>query len=69
LRAGHDDISGSLLGSGSAATTDASGNPVIPAGAYGAASDPVTLSLYWEEGSAPVVDRSLIVKTTLVEDT
>jgi hypothetical protein len=31
--------------------------------------DEVTLHLYWEEGTDPVVDRSLIVKTTLVEDT
>ena len=66
LNSGHTGLAGELLGTGTAATTDESGNIQIPAGAYGTAADPVTLSLYWEEGTDPIVDRSLIVKTTLV---
>jgi hypothetical protein len=54
---------------GTDGTTDASGNFVWPGSGFsGAVSDPATVALYWEEGSDPVVDRSLIVKTTLVED-
>ena len=51
-------------------TTDANGVFVRPASdaSLGAPNDQVTLHLYWEEGTDPIVDRSLIVKTTLVED-
>ena len=68
---GHDNLTGTILGAGIAGTTSDAGvfvpNGTIDSGETGAAvSDPVTLSLYWEEGN-PAVDRSLIVKTTLVE--
>jgi len=70
--AGQTTLTGNVLGSGVAGTTDASGN-FTPDGPNDWDSSPVDtagmLSLYWEEGSDPVVDRSLIVKTTLVEDT
>jgi len=67
---GHSTLTGTWRGAGVAGTTDASGN-FTPDGSpsLGTASDEVTLHLYWEEGSEPVVDRSLIVKTTLVADT
>jgi hypothetical protein len=64
LTAGISDLGGDILSSGTNGTTNASGVFQHPAGAYGALNDPVTLSLYWEEGN-PAVDRSLIVKTTL----
>ena len=53
--------------SGVNGTTNASGVFQFPgAGFSGVATDPAVVGLYWTEGSDPVVDRSLIVKTTLV---
>jgi len=73
---GHTNLTGTTIGFGTDGTTDASGNFILPASDNldaefntPALNDPVTLHLYWEEGTDPVVDRSLIVKTTLVEDT
>ena len=74
VTAGHGSLNGAILGSGTNGTTDSFGNFVLPEavtlsdqGEPVAENDPVTLHLYWEEGN-PAVDRSLIVKTTLVED-
>jgi hypothetical protein len=68
ITSGHSTLDGEIITSGTGGTTDASGNFVLPAAiTTGAATDPVTLHLYFEEGSDPAVDRSLIVKTTLVE--
>jgi hypothetical protein len=68
VSAGHTGIDGLTLVSGVNATTDGSGVLQLPLPVNdGEATDPVTLALYFEEGSDPVVDRSLIVKTTLVE--
>ena len=73
ITGGHSNLTGTLLGSGTNGTTDNDGNFVLPEsvtlesdGVPPTANDPVMLHLYWEEGSDPVVDRSLIVKTTLV---
>ena len=71
---GHTNLLGDLLAAGTDGTTDASGNFVLPAEVSFstefviAANDPITLHMYWEEGSDPVVDRSLIVKTTAVAE-
>jgi hypothetical protein len=72
ITAGTDSLAGALLGSGANGTTDGSGNFVLPEGVTlnddgvpPTANDPAFLHLYWEEGN-PAVDRSLIVKTTLV---
>jgi hypothetical protein len=54
--------------SGVNGTTDSLGVFQFPGvGFAGVAADPAVVALYWEEGN-PAVDRSLIVKTTLVED-
>ena len=71
LKNGHTGIDGTLINSGLTASTSATGVLTLPElveDETGAPTTPVTLSLYWEEGTEPVVDRSLIVKTTLVED-
>jgi len=64
VRGGHG-LDGSVLQSSLAGTTDASGNLQFSAAIAGTADDPVTVSIYWEEGTDPTVDRSLIVQTTL----
>ena len=66
ITAGHTNFAGDLLDMGVNATTDSLGVPQFPHAISGLANDPVTVHLYWEEGN-PAVDRSLIVKTTLVE--
>ena len=66
---GHAVLGGEPVTYGSNGTTDGSGNFVWPgAGFAGSAADPVTVHLYWEEGTSPVLKHSLIYKTTLVED-
>lgn len=66
---GHTGLDGTVLASGTNGSTNASGVFSFPAEeTFGAVDDPVTVHLYWEEGSDPAVDRSLIVKTTLVAD-
>jgi len=75
VTAGHTTLGGSLLAVGTDGTTDASGNFVLPAavsledeGGAPAEGDPITLHLYWEEGTDPIVDRSIIIQTTATED-
>jgi hypothetical protein len=75
VTAGQADLGGTVLGVGTNGTTNGSGIFVLPEsvtlqddeGLPPSADDPVFLHLYWEEGN-PAVDRSLIVKTTLVAD-
>ena len=63
---GQTTLDSDVLASGINGTTNGSGLFVLPAPiGEGVASDPVFLHLYFEEGN-PAVDRSLIVKTTLV---
>ena len=66
IEPGHVLGAGTTEASGTAGTTNASGIFQVPGGYTSPTADPVTVSLYWEEGSDPSVDRSLIVKTTLV---
>ena len=63
-----DTLDGDVIGYGTDGTTDEFGVFQFPnpAPVLGVVNDLVTLTLYWLEGTEPVVDRSLIVKTTLV---
>jgi hypothetical protein len=65
ITAGHTDLAGEAIAFGSTATTNGSGVLTLPAPVDGIENGNITLHLYWEEGN-PAVDRSLIVKTTLV---
>ena len=66
LQNGHNLTSGETVSSGVAGTTNASGVFQIPGGYTSATADDVTLSLYWEEGTDPVIKHSVIHKTTLI---
>ena len=65
VTAGHTNLDGELLATGTNGTTDASGVFQCPTPIVGTAADPVTVTIYWEEGSDPVADRSLVVKTII----
>jgi hypothetical protein len=73
VRLGHTNLNGISVATGVNGTTNDLGEFSLPSPITNdeeplSAADPVTVSLYWEEGSDPVVDRSIIVKTTLVAD-
>jgi hypothetical protein len=71
--AGHG-LNGNILGSGTNGTTNASGIFVLPEavtlsdqGEPVAASDPVTVKLWWQEGSDPTITYSTVFETTLID--